>query len=153
MSSGLDVWRQRVLDSSDNAYRADTAVCVAMQDTLYFSSFGRHMINDALHALELWPGIPIGEICASPARFEQFKDGLLAYTSELYERHRKYCCAKSNNGDNPFAYQHNIASKYDAMMMKVFRKCYVQISAQRYNSMVQRGDFDPRHIIGLFGLL
>ncbi|KAF9049376.1 hypothetical protein BDZ89DRAFT_1057739 [Hymenopellis radicata] len=146
----LDRWRQLNLDDS-SCHGISILQAMSTADDAegrFFASFGRHTINDALHHVELHPGMPAAEICADDTLYEAFKAGLAEYMQQFRSaKFRRLVCNRPNTS-NPFTFQASLDARYSATYMTVFRKATVRISIPKYNRMLSLGLFDPEHTIG-----
>ncbi|KAI3599201.1 hypothetical protein WG66_013420 [Moniliophthora roreri] len=120
----------------------------------FFSPFGRHLANDFLHVLGLFPTMPAFELFQYPVQeddhdaFITFVDAALKYVDKFFTDSFKHDCATRNSNDNPFSFQFWAAKKYDSSYMRVFRKAVVQTPRDLYEAIVRKGLMDPDHIIG-----
>ncbi|KAF9001210.1 hypothetical protein BDZ89DRAFT_899425, partial [Hymenopellis radicata] len=116
----LDHWRQLNLNDS-SCHTADNA------EDRFFTLFGRHMINDALHHVELHPGMPAVEICVDDTLYEAFKAELAEYMQQFCSaKFRRHMCNRLNTS-NPSTFQAFLDARYPATYMTVFRKATVCI--------------------------
>ncbi|KAF9001458.1 hypothetical protein BDZ89DRAFT_1050434 [Hymenopellis radicata] len=94
----------------------------------FFTLFGRHSINDALHHVELHPGMPAVEICVDDTLYEAFKAGLAEYMQQFCSaKFRRLMCNRLNTS-NPSTFQAFLDARYPATYMTIFRKATVCIS-------------------------
>ncbi|KAK0440204.1 uncharacterized protein EV420DRAFT_1582203 [Desarmillaria tabescens] len=149
---GLLRWRSDIQRNSD-LHRKTILECMSAKDggiknngdkdggtDRVFAPFGRHLCNDALHVLGIFPGMPAIEICEDDEKFEAFHQGLFEYISQFN--------TPDNSCENFLAFQEGVDAKYSARYMQVFRKAVVNVPVSLYNRISSLGLLDPNHHIG-----
>lgn len=147
---GLDVWRSRVRNDPALGSKSIIQLMASTSEgDRFFSPFGRHLLNDSLHFLGWFPGMPGHIICNSDDLFNQFKTGLVLYLNQ-YETTSfiRKCCTRSNS-ENFLEFQSSADEYYSTAHMKVFRKAVVSVPVELYNRMTRAGLLDPNHRIGI----
>jgi hypothetical protein len=119
----------------------------------FFADFGRHCINDFLHFVRLFPGMPGSLVCESEEIYERFRTGLVAYIAQFEtDTFKRFCCTRPS-GNNFLSYSLAAAEQFTTKYMAVFRKSVVAVSPAEYNLFVRSGLLDPNHYIGVYQLL
>lgn len=148
---GLKTWRSRICNDPDLGSRAIIdLMSLTSEDNRFFSPFGRHLINDSLHSMAIFPGMPGRMVCDNDATFESFTTGLFAYLNQFETRTFEVkCCARSNS-HNFLDFQSGADDYYSTAHIWVFRKAVVSVPVGLYNRMARAGLLDPHHIIGIW---
>lgn len=114
-----------------------------------FAGLGQHTINDLCHLAGISPATPSLEICSNDLVFKDFQHTLEhfmdGWASTDFEQR---LCTRSNN-ENPFAFDRTQDRAYVHYAMKVFRKASMKMESHLFNTMAQKGWFDPGHTIGI----
>jgi hypothetical protein len=116
-----------------------------------FSGFGRHLANDFLFGMLLFPGMPSYEICSNDALFMEFEDGIHEYllqfrTDDFFKAVTRIGVA---NSDNPFAFQQRANDDYMRLYILVFRRVQAKVPIPLYQKYIERGLLDEKHTIGV----
>ncbi len=138
-----------ILDDSSLHQKAIIDSMSTPSSERFFASFGRHLCNDALHVLCIFPGMPTIDICNSDEAFEQFCEGLFTYMAQFGEPEYLSACCNGNSSQNILAFQESVDTKYSAKYMQVFRKAVVNVPVDLYNRLSSLGLLDPNHHIGM----
>ena len=115
-----------------------------------FSGFGRHLANDFLFTMALFPGTPSYEICSDDEHFAEFEAQIYNYlsqfsTKKFFDRVTSFSVASANN---PFAFQERANQKYMKHYILVFRRERAMVSIDLYDKYLKLGLLDENHIIG-----
>lgn len=141
-------WRCHINSQKRISYRPIIEVLCDAKYPCFFA-FGRHTANDFLHSIGIFPGAPAAYICRSDTRFNNFLAGIQAYMQQWagcnFLNHVSSIC----NSQNSFAYNYTSFHFYRAFLL-VFRRAYVTIPQNLYNTMMNQGLFNPEHRIGAF---
>jgi hypothetical protein len=115
-----------------------------------FSGFGRHLANDFLFTMALFPGTPAHEICSNNELFGEFEEQIHEYLAQFTttDFFNKVTSIGVANSDNPFAFQENANQEYMRTYILVFRRVKAKVPLALYEKYHERGLLDQGHVIG-----
>ncbi|KAG6815735.1 hypothetical protein H0H93_009111 [Arthromyces matolae] len=145
--SAMEAWRARVI-SRQALYASAIVDVMEMNTTLVFEGFGRHLANDFLHLLAIFPGTPAYVICDDDSQYRRFKNAIPPYMAQWRSPEYLKSCGGSTNSLNPFAFNTTSNRNYTSQHIHVFRRCEVLVDANLFNRYQRLGLLDPNHTIG-----
>lgn len=140
----LDKWRLAMMNSD---LQIRHALC---NNAIAFSGIGKHLANDLLYEMALFPSMPVSIICHSDSLFSKLKVTLRRYMAQWLDPYFLETCAGVPSSCNPLEYNDKASRKYMQDRVLVFRKAEVCVPAALFNQYIREGLLDPEHTIGLF---
>lgn len=113
-----------------------------------FSGFGRHLANDFLHLVSIFPGMPSRFICETNEAFEPFATGVEGYLKSFTEPKFLKKVSSIPNSDNLFAFNDTSNTNYMQSYIHVFRRKAALVTRKAYIKYCEEGLLDPDHTIG-----
>jgi hypothetical protein len=122
---------------------------VLCDNNLVFNGFGRHLANDFLHCVGIFPGTPAIVICKDDKLFDRFRSGIPAFMDQWKSKEFLARTANDVNSRNPLAYNTTSNVNYISSYVHVYRKSLCsKVPASLYNMLAVNGYLDPEHTIG-----
>lgn len=140
----VDCWKSDVLGGK--GYK--TAIVDVLSDNkMAFNGLGRHLANDLLHELAIFPGTPALVICENETEYQAFRAGIYPFLAQFVTG--KFLKKTSTEVNSSNYLDFNISSNryYLASSLKVFRREKVRIPAEKYNKLKLAGLLDDNHTI------
>jgi len=148
--AGLLQWRTETKLCTNAA--ASAAICKVLCDNnRVFNGFGRHLANDFLHSIGIFPGTPAIVICEDDVLFDRFFTAIQTYMDQW--KSPKYLARTANdvNSLNPLAYNTTSNTNYISLYVHVYRKSLcAKVDSSLYNLLATNGFLDEEHTIGEF---
>jgi hypothetical protein len=149
----LDQWRADVLGQSRSRKLKFTGIVNDMCHNAgsAFAGIGRHMANDFLHLLGIFPGTPAWVICSDDGKFLIFKAALISFMARWSSSEFLLKTAGNaiSSNDNPFAFNETSNRNYMSSYLEVYKRVKAKVSGHVYNCLVRTGQLDPNHTIGM----
>ncbi|KJA13106.1 hypothetical protein HYPSUDRAFT_124131, partial [Hypholoma sublateritium FD-334 SS-4] len=97
-----------------------------------FTGFGRHLSNDFLFLIGIFPATPAHIICSDNASFKAFEEVIHKYLKTFTEPEFLDPVTIVANSPNPFAFSESANWTYMTQHMHVFRRTAVNIPIDLY---------------------
>jgi len=113
-----------------------------------FSGFGRHLANDFLFEMAIFPGMPSYIIWENPEEFERLEVCLFRFMEVFDSDEYLNMVATVPNSDNPFTFNEASNDVYLEQYVTVFRRSRAMVHTELYFEYCRKGLFDSQHTIG-----
>lgn len=121
-----------------------------MQSTEHgaFAGFGRHLAEDLLFYIAIYPGIPGYMICEDEKLFEVFNNALIAMMEAFTSSEFSTYCGIPADAQQPFKFRDKANREYMKCWLAIFKRTKVLVKRDLYNYYAKLGLLDPEHTMG-----
>lgn len=140
----VDAWRSEVLSGKG---RKQAIVNVISLNKMAFNGLGRHLANDLLHELAIFPGTPAFVVCEDEGEYQAFRQEIYPYLAQFVTEEFLKKTSTEVNSANYLDFNITSNRYYLGSFLKVFRREMVRVPAEVYNKYKLKGLLDENHTI------
>ncbi|KAF7969578.1 hypothetical protein HWV62_26883 [Athelia sp. TMB] len=140
----VDIWRSEVLNGIGHK---KAIVDVLADNKMAFNGLGRHLANDLLHELAIFPGTPALALCENEDEYQAFRRGIHPYLSQFASEEFLQKTSTEVNSTNYLDFNTTSNRYYLGSFLKVYRREMVRVPAKLYNKLKSNGLLDENHTI------